>query len=119
MWFGLSPGDYYTFAISFASGLSKYGKKIMFEINNAMIKNSNAIDAVRGIFNVLMDNLSSKMSTKKVILDNKQSNIFRQVHCNVKYEKDNTALSIVFLVHLANYADRLHCPLSTKLVGKK
>ena len=29
------------------------------------------------------------MSTKKFILDDKQSNIFRLVHCNAKCGKDN------------------------------
>jgi len=96
MCFDLSSSDYYTFAISLASGLSKYGENTMFEINDAMVKDRQEVDAVRGKFCLLMDVLFSKMSTKKFLLDDKQSNIFRLVHCNVKYGKDKSALSAAF-----------------------
>ena len=39
MCFYLSLSDYYTFAISFTSGLSKYGENIMFTINDAKVIN--------------------------------------------------------------------------------
>jgi len=87
---------------------------------DAMVKNRKEIDAVCGKFYLLTDILFSKMSTKKFLLDDKQSNIFCQLHCNVKYEKDKTALSVGgFLVHLANYADRLRCPSSTQFVSSQ
>jgi len=92
MCFDLSPSDYYTFAISLASGLSKYGKNTMFEYDDSMVRGRNEIDAVRGKFCFLMDIIFSKMSTKRFLLDDKQSNIFRLVYCNIKYEKDKNAV---------------------------
>ena len=94
--FYLSSSDYYIFAISLVSGLSKYGEKNIFEINDAMVKNRKETDAVCVKFCLLMDILFSKMSTKKFLLDDKQNNIFRIAHCNVKYEKGKTVLSTIF-----------------------
>jgi len=96
MCFDLSKGDYYTFAISLASGLSKYGGNTMFEFHDGMVKNREELDAVRGKFCLLMDVIFSKMSTKKFLLDEKQSNIFRLAYCKVKYGKDKTAIVSAF-----------------------
>ena len=82
MCFDLSLSDHYTLAVSFESGLSKYGKNIMFKINDTIVKNHKEIDDVCGNFYLLINVLFSKMSTKNFLT---QNNIFRQVHCNIKY----------------------------------
>jgi len=61
----------------------------MFEINDTMLKNRKEVDAACGKFCLLMDVLFSKMSTIFFLLDDKQSNIFRLVRCNVKCGKEN------------------------------
>jgi hypothetical protein len=87
MCFQLNSSDYCTFATTLASGLSHNSKNIDFEINDMMVTDESEIDFIRFKFCFLMDVIFSKMSTKKYLLDDGKSNIFRLVYCNVKHRK--------------------------------
>lgn len=97
MCFELSPSDYYTFAISLASGLSNYGLNTDFEISDTMVPLPEAVPNFRWRFCLLMNIIFSKMATKKFLLDDKRSNIFRLVYCKTKYSQNRSSFySAVF-----------------------
>jgi len=87
MCFELSSSDYYTFAISLASGLSSNGKNTMFEMSDVMVHNQEEVACFRERLCLLMDVIFNKMAKKKYLLDDKRSNIFRLVYCKTKFKK--------------------------------
>lgn len=92
MCFELTPSDYYTFAISLASGLSNYGQNTDFEIDTSMAPNEGDVPYLRCKLCLLMDVIFSKMAIKKFLLDDKRCNIFRLVYCKTKYSRNSTSI---------------------------
>jgi len=92
MCFELAPSDYYTFAISLASGLSNYGQNTDFEINTSMAPSQADVPDLRYKFCQLMDVIFSKMATKKFLLDDKRSNIYRLVYCKTQYSRSSSSI---------------------------
>jgi len=92
MCFELPPHDYFTFATSLASGLSNNGHNTHFEICNAMAPRPEVVPKLRMKLCLLMDVVFSKIATKKFLLDDKRSNIFRLVHCKTKYSRDRISV---------------------------
>jgi len=92
MCFELPQHDYYTFATSLASGLSNNGQNTHFEICDAMAPRKEVVPKLRMKLCLLMDVIFGKMATKKFLLDDKRSNIFRLVHCKTKYSRNRSSI---------------------------
>eukprot|EP00554_Chaetoceros_debilis_P014578 CAMPEP_0194123288 /NCGR_PEP_ID=MMETSP0150-20130528/53822_1 /TAXON_ID=122233 /ORGANISM="Chaetoceros debilis, Strain MM31A-1" /LENGTH=226 /DNA_ID=CAMNT_0038816463 /DNA_START=71 /DNA_END=748 /DNA_ORIENTATION=- len=97
MCFKMSESDRISFSSTIASGLSKNGMNVDFEISDTMVRKSNDIEVTRLKLCVLMHIIFNKVRKHEFLVVNEGSNAFRLFHCRTKYSRDKkTILYAVF-----------------------
>ncbi len=81
LFFQLESSEYYSFAITIASGLSDCGKNTMFEMNKELVMDWEEEAAARRKLTLLMDILFSKMALYRFLIHENGSNSYRLAHC--------------------------------------
>jgi len=80
-----AKSDYYSFAVTVASGLSNMAENTSFEINRNMVKDKADLPIARRRLCLLMHVIFSKISSSNFLCDEEGSNIYRVVYCRTKY----------------------------------
>ena len=84
MFFNFDPSQYYSMAVTIASGLSNFGENVDFEKSEMFLKDGWDTDLERRKLCLLMDVLFSRISSYKFLLQDGGCNTYRVVHCGTK-----------------------------------
>lgn len=87
--------DYYSFALTVASGLSNMAKNTSFERHEAILDDGDDIDLVRRKLCLIMNVLFERMESSNYLSHGDGSNIFRLVHCSTVVSKKNYKLKML------------------------
>jgi hypothetical protein len=82
MFFNLEPSQYYSFAVTMASGLSNYGSNTRFELGNKLLVPDEE-GVARMKLCLLMNILFSKVSMYRFLIRDSGINTYRLVYCRV------------------------------------
>jgi hypothetical protein len=83
-WFNLSRDQYYTFATTLASGLSREAISTSFQIEDDLVESTQDLKHARRVFILLMDILFKRIYLKTFLYTDNNSNIYRLAHCMTK-----------------------------------
>lgn len=83
MFFAFEPSEYYSFAVTVASALSRFGENVSFQ--NSLLKGEEELDMARRKLCLLMDVLFSKVSMYRFLIQEDGNNTYRLVHCGTKH----------------------------------
>lgn len=92
MFFTLNSSEYYSFAVTIASGLSNCGENISFEKSDLMLLEESEEMMARRKLALLMDLLFSKVTMYRFLIQDDGNNTYRLVHCSTKGSKDKRPL---------------------------
>ena len=84
MFFNFDPSQYYSMAVTIASGLSNFGENIDFEKSDMFLKDGWDTDLERRKLCLLMDVLFSRIASYRFLLQDGGCNTYRVVHCGTK-----------------------------------
>ncbi len=102
MFFRLEPSEYYSFAVTVASGLSNCGENTMFEVQHDLVQWDEEAQARRKL-TLLMDVLFSKMALHRFLIHENGTNAYRLIHCRTVSSTDKRPIFYVvfsFLLQL-------------------
>lgn len=88
MCFKMSESNRISFSSTIASGLSRNGKNVDFEISDTMVRNSKDIEVTRLKLCVLMHIIFNKVRKHEFLVEKEGSNAFRLFHCRTKHSRD-------------------------------
>ncbi len=103
MFFALSPSEYYSFAVTVASGLSNYGENVSFEKSNHVINEELDSIIARRKLCLLMNILFSKVSLYRFLIQEDGNNTYRIVHCGTKTSSNKRPLLYAFFSFLLQF----------------
>lgn len=90
--------NYYSFAITMASGLSDEARNTSFQVHQAIIKSDSDITLARKRLCISMHNLFESIKSSEFLYSGEGSNIFRLIHCKTYVsEKGKLSLVVPFL----------------------
>lgn len=81
--------NYYSFAISLASGLSNMGRNTSFQVHDAIIKTPDEINLARRKLCLMMHIIFSKIESSDFLCSAEGSNIYRLVFCMTVVSKQD------------------------------
>ena len=84
MFFAFNPSQYYSFAVTVASGLSNYGENISFQRDGNMVESGFDDAVAHRELCLLMDILFSKVAMYRFLVKEDGNNTYRLVHCGTK-----------------------------------
>lgn len=96
--FAKEESNYNSFATVVASGLSSEAKHTSFEIKDDMVSKKSDLDIARRNLIILMDVVFPKVSMRRYLLDQKNCNIFRLVHCDIRGRSNNNKWPIIYCI---------------------
>ncbi len=101
MFFAFKPSQYYSFAVSTASGLSNYGDNISFELGtNGLLEEGYSELAARKKLCLFMDIIFSKVAMYRFLVQSEGTNTYRLVHCGTKGSRIKSPLVYAFFSFL-------------------
>lgn len=80
MFFSLQPSQYYSFAVTLASGLSDCGENVCIEYGRDLLEHNEEATA-RLKLCLLMDIVFNKVATYRFLVDEGRKNTYKLVHC--------------------------------------
>mmetsp|Transcript_31443 Transcript_31443/g.31700 ORF Transcript_31443/g.31700 Transcript_31443/m.31700 type:complete len:586 (-) Transcript_31443:111-1868(-) len=100
MVFKMEPSAYNTFACTLASALSDEAANTDFEVSDDLLRYKADAVIYRRKFIVLMRIIFDKISTKRFLVDNGATNIYRDIHCMNRVDRSNWAFAYFFFCFL-------------------
>jgi hypothetical protein len=98
--FAMEDSAYNSFASIVASALSEKAQHTSFEVHPGILEDRIKLDTARNQLLILMDALFSKIKIRSFLLDRKNSNIYRLVHCLTKGNKNKRPMIYAFFSFL-------------------
>jgi len=117
--FAMEDSSYNSFASILASGLSEKAQHTSFEVHPGMIEDRNKLETARNQLLILMDVLFSKIKIRSFLLDRKNSNIYRLVHCLTMGNTNNKPMIYAFFSFLVQSCLTLFVILHVSFKGLK